>query len=190
MELVPYDLRRLIKSSLFLDRRQVKVLMYQLLIALNYLHSCGIVHRDLKPENILIKNYCTIKPCDFNLSRSTAGLKSSKFDCDLAIRHKFLTFHQIHLPTICKNSLNLMKEEGAKKALLYTQIVLERDEFEVNFKSGINDSKVKGLEKPIHEDKKEGVATKKLEERRILLSKCKESVSSITCELTGYVGTR
>jgi len=181
MELVPSDLRRLIKSSLFLDRKQVKILMYRLLVSLNYLHSCGIVHRDIKPGNVLIKSDCTIKLCDFNLSRSIAGLKSSKFDCDLAIRHNpLLNFSSSSSSYNSSDLSEFDKGEGAKQAY----------NFEVNFKSGLNDSKQKTSGKSIHENKKEGVTARKLEERRILLKKCKESISKITRELTGYVGTR
>lgn len=40
-----------------------------MLCALNFIHSANIMHRDIKPANILFNNDCTIKLCDFGLSR-------------------------------------------------------------------------------------------------------------------------
>lgn len=44
--------------------------MYDILLALSYLHKCGIVHRDLKPENILFETQegTNIKIIDFGVS--------------------------------------------------------------------------------------------------------------------------
>jgi serine/threonine protein kinase len=58
-----------------LEEREIAIIMFQLLQAIHYLHSCGIAHRDLKPENILVeKNPHTeevtrIKIVDFGLSK-------------------------------------------------------------------------------------------------------------------------
>lgn len=177
MEFAHSDLRRLTKSSLFLDRKQVKALMYHLLVGLNYLHSCGIVHRDLKPENVLVNADCTIKICDFSLSRSTSGLKSSEFDCDVAIRRNpLLNFSSNSSSNGAVNCSEFDEGEGAKKAY----------DFSANFKSF-----KQTLDQEATLDKSiKGVSAKKLEQRRILLSQCKESISSIKRELTGYVGTR
>ena len=41
-----------------------------MLCAMNFIHSANIIHRDIKPANILFKNDCTIKLCDFGLSRT------------------------------------------------------------------------------------------------------------------------
>ncbi len=87
MELGQTDLRKLIKGNVYLTEKQVKVVMYRILLAINYMHSAGIIHRDVKPANILINSDCSIKLCDFSLSRSIAGLNSSIFDCDQAIRY-------------------------------------------------------------------------------------------------------
>ena len=51
-----------------LDEEQVLTIMYNLLSAVNFLHSANIVHRDLKPANILIDKNCQVKICDFGIS--------------------------------------------------------------------------------------------------------------------------
>jgi mitogen-activated protein kinase 1/3 len=48
----------------------VMVILYNLLCALNYIHTANLMHRDLKPANILINDECAVKLCDFGLSRT------------------------------------------------------------------------------------------------------------------------
>ena len=52
---------------------QTAVVMYQLLLAVNYFHSKNVIHRDLKPENILItrkddKGFYHVRVIDFGIA--------------------------------------------------------------------------------------------------------------------------
>jgi serine/threonine protein kinase len=42
-----------------LDERTVKIIVWNVTNAVNYLHSLGVVHRDIKPENILSNSFET-----------------------------------------------------------------------------------------------------------------------------------
>jgi serine/threonine protein kinase len=60
IRLADMDLKKLLKSSKFLDEYQVKSIIYDILCGLKYLHKANIIHRDLKPGNILINDDCTV----------------------------------------------------------------------------------------------------------------------------------
>ena len=51
-----------------LDESAVKIYTYQIVKALEFLHSRGIIHRDLKPDNILVAADGSLKLTDFGLS--------------------------------------------------------------------------------------------------------------------------
>ncbi|XP_053277509.1 serine/threonine-protein kinase Chk2 [Pleuronectes platessa] len=61
-----------VKTQQQLQEPVAKLYFYQMLLAVQYLHSNGIIHRDLKPENVLLssqEDVCLIKVTDFNQSR-------------------------------------------------------------------------------------------------------------------------
>ena len=73
LEICDSDFKKLFnnpRNPVFLLELHVKTLLYSLMVGLKYLHSAGIYHRDLKPANCLVNQDCTVKICDFGLSRA------------------------------------------------------------------------------------------------------------------------
>ena len=69
MEFLPGgDLYSLLQRFGSLDEDTTKYYMFQVLMALKFLHANGIIHRDLKPENILVSASGHVKLTDFGLS--------------------------------------------------------------------------------------------------------------------------
>lgn len=70
MELCDSDMGKLMNADVSLQPLHVTTLFYNLLVGLKYLHSAGVYHRDLKPANCLVNQDCSVKICDFGLSRA------------------------------------------------------------------------------------------------------------------------
>lgn len=62
MEFTDQDLSSLVNNSGSFDISfdHVIVIMYNILNAVNFIHSAGVMHRDLKPANILIDMDCQV----------------------------------------------------------------------------------------------------------------------------------
>ena len=56
----------------------VRFLTYQMLCAVQYLHSTMIVHRDIKPANFLVSRMLVVKLGDFGMARRAEGKKSEE----------------------------------------------------------------------------------------------------------------
>ena len=71
MEYFDSDLKKLLINSgkLAFSEEHVVTIMYNVLCALNMVHTSNIMHRDIKPANILVNETCRVRLCDFGLSR-------------------------------------------------------------------------------------------------------------------------
>lgn len=95
------DLRTLARRSrLFLDERDVKTLLRDVLLGLRELHDAGIFHRDLKPANCLVQQVpepneelrWQLRVCDFGHARAVGiDRKASDFTEDADIEQSELT---------------------------------------------------------------------------------------------------
>ena len=68
-------LKELLDKRVTLTEIEVKHYGFQLLLAIEYLHSKNILHRDLKLANILLSDKLEVKLCDFGLAIYNEGEK-------------------------------------------------------------------------------------------------------------------
>lgn len=60
-EFIDFDLRHLLEmTNTGNSDDHIITITYNILCALNFIHSANLMHRDIKPENILLREDCTI----------------------------------------------------------------------------------------------------------------------------------
>lgn len=87
MEFVPRNLLEILEEQANgLDRTFIKRCIYQLCVAITFIHSNGFIYRDIKPENLLIDNTGKLKLCDFGFARRMEGEVSDELTDYVATR--------------------------------------------------------------------------------------------------------
>ena len=161
MEFAESDLKKLVKSNITLEILHIQTLVYNLLCAIRYLHSCQVIHRDLKPANILINEDCTVKLCDYGLARSIHGVKTA----DLIIKKP-----------------DHLKEQ---------QPVISEENYSPNSGSKLSTSTSdKGETNSADEEKSQKIVKAEKADMRQRLQKTKGLRRNMNRQLTGHVATR
>ena len=113
------DLYDYIKKQKFFTEKKAACIMYQLLSAINHLHSKKIVHRDLKPENIVFVNLESQK-------NNEIFIKLIDFGTSIYINNKPLTqeLGTIYYiaPEVFKNNYNEKCDLWSCGIILYTML--------------------------------------------------------------------
>ena len=76
MKLGEFDMNNFLNDVI--DEKDITVLLYNSIKALNFLHSANLIHRDIKPSNLLVDEYSRIMICDFGLSRNMPKLTENE----------------------------------------------------------------------------------------------------------------
>ena len=75
------DIDSYVKEFLNGDNRVEKIChaIFQVLDALEYIHSRGVIHRDIKPSNIMVEDDSNIRLMDLGIARLNDGNKFSQY---------------------------------------------------------------------------------------------------------------
>lgn len=125
MNCADIDLNQLLYSNTTLTIDQINSLIYEVALALKYLHSAKVIHRDLKPGNILLNLRGGVKVCDFGLARSLAPFEKGALRTKLSCAH----CHEFH----SERAIKTFQEAGVCKGIIprhlnYSSIIQNNEE--------------------------------------------------------------
>lgn len=61
------------ENKKYFNENLVSTWIFQLIMAIDYIHSMSIAHRDLKPQNIFVDHDMNLKIGDFGVSKLLDG---------------------------------------------------------------------------------------------------------------------
>lgn len=126
-EFMEADLHNVINENL-LQEIHKQYIVYQIALALRYLHSGEVIHRDLKPANILLNSDCFVKLCDFGLVRSVA-----KFDDHCPVLTEYVATRWYRAPEILLGSNDYTKGVDMwSLGCMIAEVILGKPIFEGN----------------------------------------------------------
>ena len=96
-----------------LDKKVIKLITAQLVLALEFMHSKGVCHRDFKPQNILLDDMLNIKICDLGEAKNFGILDREKIKRDY---ESFTKKRAILESTIFQKAKS---KQGIKKKMYY-----------------------------------------------------------------------
>lgn len=106
MQYFPLDLRKILNelSTTHPSFEQInRLILYQILLGIQYLHSGNILHRDLKPENILVNpRDSSVAICDFGFARFR--------NSDIAELTNYVVTRPYRAPEIALGQINYSKQ--------------------------------------------------------------------------------
>lgn len=62
----------------YFNESLVSTWIFQLILVVEYIHSCNIIHRDIKPLNIFVDKDMNLKIGDFGVSKILDGTENCK----------------------------------------------------------------------------------------------------------------
>jgi len=80
MQYCEHELKSILEDrKLAFTHGQLKRLIMQLLLAVDFMHKSFVMHRDLKTSNLLYTNEGILKVCDFGLARTFTKTKQKQY---------------------------------------------------------------------------------------------------------------
>ena len=80
-----------------MNTNHIKILSFEILKGVLYLHQKGIIHRDLKPLNILVNDNWEVKISDFGQSNVLTDQINKDYDLTKHVSTRFYRAPELYL---------------------------------------------------------------------------------------------